>query len=615
LYWVYWVARLCFGNMSAPAQPDSNFVAQSEARSRLRPVLYAALLTCLLTLLFWDRIVAMVQLWIMDGTYSLFALVPLVSLLVAYSRLRTGASTGQTSRAGLVIAAVAIAATALLGVMQIGFSLTPLLLAVTLSGIVLGLYGSQMLRTLAFPLALLLLLIPVPPPLLASIDFPLQVMCAKVTVFIVNLAGFHVQRAGTMILLGPASLAANVAPACDGVRSSLAMLFLATMYVYLLAGNWRQKAVLLAAAVPLAYLGNFIRLLGDVCAVASLGPGFLKYEQAWDYITGFLIFLLPITLLFYLAQLLGCGEFRQVSGSGPLLSLQPVVGGNRRIRSCVVLALMLFVGIASQRLLRPRPNGEPPILGSGALNEFPYQIGDYSGKEALTPDCEAARSAYGGSGVVCREYSNQSGAPLELYIVPTTVGVHSPDYCLRASGWIVTDRRSGPGSLGPRKYTEITAVSPSSNLAVCSYYWRTKGEVNGDDRPIQQWVRHVSAVFRRHSENGLLVEVCGQPASELETSATSARVAEFTGEIDPAVAQLFIQPRALRESSNASAPAELSLSRGTQPAGGKGATTWARLRGKRPRLSFPRPKRQAGLPAQSSPSAEWSPGGSSPGRG
>jgi len=212
------------------------------SRSRLRPVLYAALLTGLLTLLFWDRIVAMVQLWIMDGTYSLFALVPLVSLLVAYSRLRTGASTGQTSRAGLVIAAVAIAATALLGIMQIGFSLTPLLLALTLSGIVLGLYGSQMLRTLAFPLALLLLLIPVPPPLLASIDFPLQVMCAKVTVFIVNLAGFHVQRAGTMILLGPASLAANVAPACDGVRSSLAMLFLATMYVYLLAGNWRQRS-------------------------------------------------------------------------------------------------------------------------------------------------------------------------------------------------------------------------------------------------------------------------------------------------------------------------------------------------------------------------------------
>ena len=600
--------------MSVPAHPDSNGVGLTGAHSRLRPVLYAALLTGLLTLLFWDRVVAMAHLWIMDGTYSLFALVPLVSLLVAYCRLKTRASTAQTSRAGLVIAGVGTAATALLGVMQIGFSLTPLLIALTLSGIVLGLYGAQMLRTLAFPLALLLLLIPVPPPLLASIDFPLQVMCAKVTVFFVNLAGFNVQRAGTMILLGPASLAANVAPPCNGVRSSLAMLFLATMYVYLLAGSWRKKAVLLAAAVPLAYLGNFIRLLGDVSAVAGLGPGFLKYEQAWDYITGFLIFLLPITLLFYLAKLLDCGEFRHVSSSRPLPSPQPCAAGNRRTQSYAVLSFMLCVGIATPHLLRPKPKAESSILGSETLNEFPYQVGDYSGREALTPDCEAARSAYGGTGVVCREYSNPSGAPLELYIVPTTAGVHSPDYCMRASGWIVTNRRAGPSGLQQRKYTEITAVSPASKLAVCSYYWRTKTEVIGDDRPIQQWMRHVSAVFRRRSEDGLLVEVCGQPANELETSATSARVAKFTAEASPAVAQLFVQGRASGGGSKPSAPAEPSLSKGTQPAGEKGGTTWAKLRARR-RPSFPRPKPQAGLPAQSSPSAEWSPGGSSPGRG
>jgi exosortase len=597
--------------MSAPAQPDRSALGVAGTSSRLSPVLYAILLTGLLTLLFWDRIVAMVHLWVMDGTYSLFALVPLVSLAVAYSRLKAGASAGQTSRAGLMLAVAAVAGTAMLDVMHVGFSLTPFLLALTLSGIVLGLYGTQALRTLAFPLAFLLLLIPVPPPLLATVDFPLQIMCAKVTVFIVNLAGFHVQRAGTMILLGPGSLVANVAPPCNGVRSSLAMLFLATMYVYLLAGSWRQKAVLLVAAVPLAYLGNFIRLLGDVCAVASLGQGFLKYEQAWDYITGFLIFLLPITLLFNLARLLGCGEFRHYSRNGALPLPQPVVAGNRRAQSYALLVLLLFSGLEAQRLLRPKPSGEAPILGSEALKGFPYKIGDYSGKEAFTPDCEAARSAYGGTGVVCREYSNQAGASLEVYIIPTTVGVHSPDYCLRASGWAVTNRRPGSsGSSGQPKFAEITAISPSSNLAVCSYYWRTKAELIGDDRPIQQWMRHVSAVFSGRSENGLLVEVCGQPANELKTSATSVQIAEFTAEADPAVVQLFVQQGAPWRSSKPSAPAELSLSRGTQPPGEKGATTWARLRAKRSRPNFPRPKRQAGSPAQFAPSAESNPGGS-----
>jgi hypothetical protein len=151
---------------------------------------------------------------------------------------------------------------------------------------------------------------------------------------------------------------------------------------------------------------------------------------------------------------------------------------------------------------------------------------------------------------------------------------------------------------------------------VCSYYWRTKVEVIGDDRPIQQWARHMTAVLSGRSENGLLVEVCGQPANELETGATSARVAKFTAEADPAVAQLFIPQGAPWGSSKPSAPAGLSLSRGTQPPGEKGGTTWARLRAKRPRPNFPRPKRQAALlPAQPSPSAEWNPGGSAPGRG
>jgi exosortase J len=604
--------------MFAPAQLDNNTQALAGTRAskaRLQFLLATIILASLLVALLWVRLVVMVRLWVSDGTYSLFAVVPLVSLAIAYAKLKCStAPAGEGSRAGLVVTGLVVAATALLDVSGAGFnSLTPFLVALMAGGIVLGLYGMAMLRTLACPLAFLLLLVPLPPALLAGIDFPLQETCARVTVFIVNLAGFHLQRAGTMILLGPSGLVANVAPACNGVRSSLAMLFIAMVYAYLLTGSWQRKIVLLIAAVPLAYLGNFIRLLGDVCAVASLGQGFLKYEQAWDYITGFLIFLLPIALLFHLAKLLGCGEFRQVRGQASA-SHQPVVAGNRRAPSYAVLALILLSGIAAQRFLKPKSGDESPVLGSEALEAFPYKIGEYSGKDASTSDCAAARSAYGETGVVCREYSNQNGDPLEVYIVPTTVGVHSPDYCLRASGWVITNRRSGSAS-GRRKFTEITAFSPSSNLAVCSYYWRTKAELIGDDNPIQQWLRHVSALFKRRSQNGLLVEVCGQPMNELETATTSARVTKFTAEVDPAVAQLFVQQRAPWARPKPSAPAELSLSRGTQPPGGKGMTTWARLRAKRSRPSFPRPKRQAGLPAQSSPSAEWNPGGSSPDRG
>jgi exosortase/archaeosortase family protein len=51
------------------------------------------------------------------------------------------------------------------------------------------------------------------------------------------------------------------------------LLFIALVYVYLLIASWQKKLLLLAPALPLAYLGNFIRLVGDVGAVNTLGQG------------------------------------------------------------------------------------------------------------------------------------------------------------------------------------------------------------------------------------------------------------------------------------------------------------------------------------------------------
>ncbi|HEV2115253.1 MAG TPA: exosortase/archaeosortase family protein [Terriglobales bacterium] len=528
------------------------FSGKFEYISRLKVLLFSCVLTSLLLALFWVRLASMIRLWVEDGTYSLFALVPFVSLAIAYSKLkRTGAPARRACRTGLFLVACATAATALLDVGHIGFaSLTPLLIAATVCGVVLGLYGPAMLRLLAFPLTFLLLLIPIPPLLLASIDFPLQEMCAKVTVFAVNVAGFHVQRSGTMILLGVPSLVVNVAPACDGVRSSLAMLFIAILYVYLLSGGWRKKALLLVAAVPLAYLGNFIRLLGDVCAVLTFGMGFWKYEQAWDYMTGFLIFLIPISLLFFLAKVMKCSRFRDAgepisAAAGPLP--QNASLDRRWVQSYVALAVIMLSGIVVQRVFKPSPfSNQASTFGTDSLARLPYKIGEYWGREAVTADCETARSGYGRSRVVCREYSGNGGDPLQLFIVPATVGVHSPDFCLRASGWVITNHRGGSSPRSPQfKFAEITAVSPSSGLAVCSYYWRSRTEIIGDDNPVHQWLRHVATTLSGRDESALLVEVCGQPANEREAGATSARVAKFTAEADPAVAQLF-SPRGTR---------------------------------------------------------------------
>ena len=515
-----------------------------QIRSDSRPwtLVFTFLTAALLVVFFWARIVALVRLWMMDGTFSLFALVPLVSVAIAYSKVKRPTNRDcQSSRVGFMIVALTVAATVLLDASGMGLrSLSPLLIALTVAGVVLALFGAAMLRTLWMPLAFLLLLQPIPPVLLASIDLPLQETCAKVAVFAVNLAGFHVHRAGTMIVLGP-SLWVNVAPPCNGVRSSLAMLFIAIVYVYLLVASWQKKLVLLAAAVPLAYLGNFIRLIGDVSAVNMLGQGFWKYEQAWDYVTGFLIFLLPITLLFCLAKIMHC-ELRQEeradegSTTPALLKWAEV---SRPPLSYVGLIGIVVSGIFLHYLLIPAPAPQQASGFATNLGMLPYTVAEYSGRELSTPDCDAARAVYGRN-MVCRVYARESSDPLDLFVAPAIRGVHSPDGCLRSTGWVITNHRTVSSPTAPQlRFTEITAISASSELTVCSYYWRSRTETLADDDPIALWLRHIAGSRAGHGENGLRVEICGRPATEREITATSAQIANFIGRADLSIAELF----------------------------------------------------------------------------
>ena len=537
------------GNISAPAEPNSAAMPLGEQirfQSRSWTVVFTCALAGLLVVFFWARIVAMVRLWTSDGTYSLFALVPFVSVAIAYSKLKRATTISyQPSRVGFLIVVFVVATTVMLDRRGIGSaSPTPLLLAVTLSGMVLALFGAALLRTLWVPLAFLLLLMPLPQPLLASIDLPLQEMCAKLTALAVSLVGFQVHRAGTMIVLGP-SLWVNVAPPCNGVRSSLAMLFIALVYVYLLIASWQKKLALLAAALPLAYLGNFIRLIGDVSAVHTLGQGIWKYEQAWDYVTGFLIFLLPVTLLFCLAKIMNCKLRQEERGSDGATTpaLLNWTDFSSPALHYLVLIGVVFSGILFQHILRPDRLSQPvSVFATSLLGRLPYQIGEYSGRELSTADCEAARAVYGG-GLVCRaysNYSNESSDALELFVAPAIVGVHSPDGCLRSKGWVITNHRAASSPTSPQlKFIEITAILPSSALRVCSYYWRSRMEVVANDGQIGQWLRQVAASFGGYTQNGVLVEICGRSATEREIAATSAEIAKFAGQADSAIVKLF----------------------------------------------------------------------------
>lgn len=138
-------------------------------------------------------------------------------------------------------------------------------------------WGPKFLRASFFPFFLFVFMIPLQSTG-AVVTFPLRIMATMVVEFTSrNLLGFDVVRVGTGLFdssyyLNPqGAYQYDVAPACSGLRSVTAMFFIATAYGYwLFQTSWRWL-VFIAAAFPLAVIGNVVRLQLIVLAAELFG--------------------------------------------------------------------------------------------------------------------------------------------------------------------------------------------------------------------------------------------------------------------------------------------------------------------------------------------------------
>jgi exosortase len=129
---------------------------------------------------------------------------------------------------------------------------------VSLAGIVLFLGGTRMMKAVAFPLFLLLVMIPIPSMIYARVTLPLQLFASAVAENILGLLGIPVLRDGNVLEL--ASQRLSVVEACSGIRSLLSLSFLSLVYGYFFDRKAWMRWVLLAATIPIAIAANATRV-------------------------------------------------------------------------------------------------------------------------------------------------------------------------------------------------------------------------------------------------------------------------------------------------------------------------------------------------------------------
>jgi exosortase len=224
----------------------------------------------LLALIFAPAVSNMAGIWSTRDYYSHGYLVPFVSLWALAGlrpRLRR-LSSAPDSRA---IVALLVVGTLYVG--GLGASIVSLQGVALVGAVAAALWarrGLPWLRALAFPVAFLLFMVPLPDAWLSPVIVSLQLGVSQVGVALLRVVGFHVYRDGNVLEL-PGGESLFVAEACSGITSLITLVPLGVVLAYFTEQVTWRRAALMAAVVPLALLGNLIRVIGTVVAAQRWG--------------------------------------------------------------------------------------------------------------------------------------------------------------------------------------------------------------------------------------------------------------------------------------------------------------------------------------------------------
>lgn len=132
-------------------------------------------------------------------------------------------------------------------------------------GIVSFFWGTNTLRTAAFPLGFLILATPFPPSIVLAMDSFLQKGSAWAAAGFFSLAGTPFLRDGLTIQLPDIRL--SIAPECSGIHSTLVLFITALLLGHVFLRTPWKRMVLVLFVVPLGLLRNGFRVfvIGQLC--------------------------------------------------------------------------------------------------------------------------------------------------------------------------------------------------------------------------------------------------------------------------------------------------------------------------------------------------------------
>ena len=318
--------------------------------------------------------------------------------------------------------------------------------------------GRRWGRAALFPLAFLVFAIPV--NALDSIGFHLRLWVIDAVHTLAPLVGIEVIRNGTQLFSPDGTYQYDVAAACSGVRSLMALMALSLLTAYLnLQSGWRRTAVFLLC-FPLTYVGNVVRIGGIVVAGEVFGQGAGEWLHEWAGFVVFVIVLGGILAAVTLWQKWSpekCHAIRDTSPVRPAAAVVSPEGTERREQRGTASAWRLagaVVVLAALTAWFTQRVDQWPVLGGAGITlaedginpaDLPAFLGtEWIGqrtaitaieREVLPPDTGFARRNY----VSTQNRQDQVFVSIVLSGRDRT-SIHRPELCLVGQGWTIGGR-------------------------------------------------------------------------------------------------------------------------------------------------------------------------------
>ena len=411
---------------------------------------------------YWPVLTRLVAYLAHSEDYSYGLLLPVVAGYIVYTKLdEIRRRPWQPSWMGLLILAVGLALY-FFGELIVDLFLPRVSFVAVLAGLVLLLGGWTQVRQFAFPLLLLLLMLPLPGFLIKQLTIPLQLISSYLAALLLQTVGIPVVRHGNVIDLGVRQL--QVVAACSGLRYILSLLALGVIFCYFYQRSLWKAALLIIAVIPAAVLANALR-------VAGMGVFPALQEGFWHTFSGWLIFVFCFGILGLLNKLLDYLVSQPPASATQEIPPEPELPPAKLHKSYTpyLISALVMVLIAGPLALRSSEVPSVPLLQS--LDKFPMQVGAWQGQR-LDVD-PAIMQELKANDYLSANYVNPEQGSVSIWIASyenqkKSAAIHSPFACMQGSGYKILE--SGILEVAPGRPVNYMLMDYLGNRSLV-YYW------------------------------------------------------------------------------------------------------------------------------------------------